>query len=133
MIDRRKARRGAGRDAEENGATACDLLSDEGAEEETLKLLEFADLSVGMRDEAKVCESAPCWSRTNDLLIKSQWGRWRNGIVCRELWRREKTWCRYWCRGFPRVRTTSQRGRLRIFSSAQATAFSAATTRGLGG
>lgn len=53
-------------------AKGCQRESEGNAQKKTPKPLQIADVDASVPDAAAECESAPSWTRTKNLLIKSQ-------------------------------------------------------------
>ena len=53
-------------------AKGCERESEGNAQQKTPKPLQIADVGDDVPDAAAECESAPSWTRTKNLLIKSQ-------------------------------------------------------------
>jgi len=62
----------SGSEVKPSRADQCDGLRQSVLTGDKPKSLKISDLDEGLREEAKPSESAPCWNRTNNPLIKSQ-------------------------------------------------------------
>ena len=66
-----KAQRAVG-ESKQFGARDCDVAEDEESPRSSPKALKIADLGDDVREDATSSEGAPSWTRTKNLLIKSQ-------------------------------------------------------------